>query len=30
MAANFSWGDSAGGYSQLYEQALIRARTHGG
>jgi starch synthase len=30
MTADFSWSDSARGYSQLYEQALVRARTHGG
>ena len=30
MTANFSWSDSAQGYEKLYEQALVRARTHGG
>src|SRR5882672_3609132 len=30
MAANFSWSTSALGYVELYEQALVRARTHGG
>jgi starch synthase len=30
MSANFSWSESARGYAQLYEQALVRARTHGG
>jgi len=30
MAANFSWSTSALGYVELYEEALVRARTHGG
>jgi starch synthase len=30
MRANFSWGDSALGYAQLYERALERTRTHVG
>jgi starch synthase len=29
MTADFSWSDSARGYAELYEQALVRARTHG-
>jgi starch synthase len=30
MSANFSWTDSAARYAELYGQALVRARTHGG
>ena len=30
MSENFSWRASASEYAQLYDQALVRARTHGG
>ncbi len=30
MSSNFSWGDSALGYAQLYEWAIARARSHAG